>query len=250
MKGLITFFIAIGISIAAMAQAPQAINYQAVLRDASGTVLANQGANLRFTILQGSVSGTAVYTETHAVTTSSFGAFNVGIGNGTPTLGSFAGINWANGPYFLQTELDNAGTYVTLSTTQFLSVPYALYAGNVANAAPWSGCIDTIPGTDFSITSDTLYVQNNRTTQELGILPTSNLVLSLSGLSIFVKIFVNGQLSSVASPFNAGGINAVIITGPGGGGQAILNSGDIIVTQFMFDAYPCKKIFLHTTIVP
>ncbi|MEZ4808056.1 MAG: hypothetical protein R2815_11390 [Flavobacteriales bacterium] len=38
---------------------------------------------MRFTVRQGSATGTNVYRETHAVTTNAFGVFNAQVGGGT-----------------------------------------------------------------------------------------------------------------------------------------------------------------------
>jgi len=65
------------------AQAPQAINYQGLARDNSGTVIANHLVALRISILSGSMTGSAVYVETHSKTTDGFGLFNLLIGQGT-----------------------------------------------------------------------------------------------------------------------------------------------------------------------
>ena len=53
------------------AQSPNKMSFQAVIRDASGELVANQSVGLRMSILQGSVSGSSVYTETHSPTTNS-----------------------------------------------------------------------------------------------------------------------------------------------------------------------------------
>ncbi|HMK06576.1 MAG TPA: hypothetical protein VK476_03535, partial [Flavobacterium sp.] len=45
----------------AFAQAPQLMSYQAVVRNASGVLVANANVGVRISILQGSTSGTAVY---------------------------------------------------------------------------------------------------------------------------------------------------------------------------------------------
>jgi hypothetical protein len=110
-------------------QAPDQFNYQAVLRDASGNVRANTGANIEISILQGSATGTAVYTETHTATTNVFGLVNLQIGGGTATLGSFTLINWATGPYFVKISIDGNG----FGTSQLISVPYAKYAEKAGN---------------------------------------------------------------------------------------------------------------------
>jgi hypothetical protein len=117
----------------AKAQAPQSFNYQAVARDAAGSVISNQAVSFRISLLQGSATGTNVYSETHAVTTNQFGLVNFAIGVGTVVSGSFANINWAGGAYFVKVELDATGgsTYVVMSTTQLISVPYALASNSL-----------------------------------------------------------------------------------------------------------------------
>ncbi len=113
------------------AQAPQGLNYQAVVRTSSGqTVANNTPVKLRFTIHDGSASGTAVYSEIITDTTNPFGLVNVQIGSS----GNLATVNWGSGAKFLQVETDvnNSSTYNDMGTSQLLSVPYALYAANSA----------------------------------------------------------------------------------------------------------------------
>ena len=134
-----------------LAQAPEGINYQALIRDASGVVVANQNVGIQLSLLQGSASGSAVYKETFSPTTNDFGLVNLQIGAGTPTLGTFSTIDWNNGTYFIETAVDvNGGTsYVVISTTQFMSVPYALYAKNSGlDSAGVQGMIDANPDFD------------------------------------------------------------------------------------------------------
>lgn len=135
MKKSILLFGSCFLFLVSIAQAPQKLNYQGVARDNAGTELANQSIGLRITIRQGQPNGTISYCESHAVTTNQFGLFAVDIGGGTVILGSM-NINWANGPYFLETELDATGgtNYTSLGTSQLLSVPYALYAETSGNS--------------------------------------------------------------------------------------------------------------------
>jgi hypothetical protein len=114
-----------------LAQAPESFNYQAVVRNAGGMILNNQPVGMRLTVQQGSIGGTAVYTETFSTTTNDYGIVNLQIGTGTST-DDFSTIDWANGPYFMETAVDFLGgmTWVVMGTSQLMSVPYALYAGN------------------------------------------------------------------------------------------------------------------------
>lgn len=120
------------------AQAPNKMNYQAVIRDASNALIVNQAVGMSISILQGSSSGTAVYSEVHTPTTNSNGLISIEIGDGLAVTGQFSTINWANGPYFLKTETDPTGgtSYSITGTSQLLSVPYALYAASSGSSLP------------------------------------------------------------------------------------------------------------------
>ncbi len=122
------------------AQVPQAFKYQTILRNASGEILANQAVSLRLSILQGSETGVAVYTETWDKTTNAFGLIVLNVGEGTSS-DDFAGIEWGAELYYLKAEIDQTGgtNYTDAGSSQLLSVPYALYAGSSANSAesPW-----------------------------------------------------------------------------------------------------------------
>ena len=133
MKKLISSIITLlMLSATVFAQAPESFNYQAVARDASGEVIANQAVSLQISILQGSTSGTAVYTETHIDSTNQFGLVTLEIGTGT-TTDDFTGIDWSSDVYLIQIEIDATGgtSYTEMGTSQLLSVPYALHAKTV-----------------------------------------------------------------------------------------------------------------------
>jgi hypothetical protein len=87
-------------------------------------------------VLQGNANGVAVYVETQTATTNGNGLVSIKIGTGTATTGTFAGINWAAGTYFIKTETDPAGgsNYTITGTQEILSVPYAMYAAKSGDA--------------------------------------------------------------------------------------------------------------------
>ena len=91
------------------AQVPQQISYQSVIRDGDNKVIASSTVGIKISLLQGSATGPAVYVETHRKTTNANGLVSLEIGTGTVLSGSFAGINWANGPYLVKTETDPTG---------------------------------------------------------------------------------------------------------------------------------------------
>ena len=115
----------------AIAQVPQGIPYQAVARDAQGQPLASRSVKVRFSVLDSTATGTAVYVETHATSTTALGLFAVNVGMGTPVIGTFSSINWGVNSKFLKVELDTTAlgnNYVDLGTQQMMSVPYSLYS--------------------------------------------------------------------------------------------------------------------------
>jgi hypothetical protein len=85
---------------------------------------------LKISILQGTISGTAVYVEDHSTSTNSNGLVSLSIGGGNVISGTFSAINWEIGPYFVKMEADPTGgtNYTVSGTSQLLSVPYALHA--------------------------------------------------------------------------------------------------------------------------
>ncbi len=125
------------LSTAVVAQPPSRISYQMVVRDASQQILANNSIGVQLSILQGGSTGNAVYKETHSVKTNINGLATLEIGGGNVISGVFNNIDWAKGPYFLKTETDLKGgnQYTLEGIAQLLSVPYALYAGNVKDTS-------------------------------------------------------------------------------------------------------------------
>ena len=137
MKKLILSIVAIAtLSLSSFGQSPEGFKYQAVVRDAGNLILNNQAVGMQMTIQQGSIGGTTVYTETFAPTTNGYGLVNLEIGTGT-TTDDFTIIDWANGPYFIETAVDVTGgtSYTVMGTSQLMSVPYALYAKTSGNGA-------------------------------------------------------------------------------------------------------------------
>jgi len=116
------------LAILIMAQSPQMVSYQAVVRDASSQPQVNTGVNLTLSINQGSASGTLVYTETHNTTTNDYGMLTVFLGTGTTSY-DFSAINWANSPYFMNINIDGKD----MDPVQLVSVPYAIYSDEAGN---------------------------------------------------------------------------------------------------------------------
>lgn len=112
---------------------PELISYRAIALDATGTVISGQNIGIKISILN--AASIPIYVETHNKTTDIVGAYNLKIGEGTVTTGAFNSINWGLGNTYLKVEInpDPTGSTnysINVGTTQFLSVPYALYAKN------------------------------------------------------------------------------------------------------------------------
>ena len=113
------------VSSSLVAQSPQGIPYQAVMRNADGTVMASSAVSLTFMIHDGTANGTVVYQESHSLTSNVQGLVSCVVGNGVVSQGNFSNINWGSGAKFLHVMMGS----VDLGAQQLLSVPYALYAG-------------------------------------------------------------------------------------------------------------------------
>lgn len=157
------------------AQAPDKMSYQAVIRNASNTLVASTPVGMRISILQGSATGPAAYIETQTPTTNLNGLASIEIGSGTVVSGVFSTIDWSLGPYFIKTETDPAGgtTYTITGTSQLLSVPYAMYARTAAN----------VPTNVSAFTNDAGYLTaevDGSTSNELQTISRTGLTVTLS----------------------------------------------------------------------
>jgi len=178
------------------AQIPENFNYQAVLRDNSGELIVNQSVHIRVSILNESSGGTTVYSEIHTLHTGTNGEINLKIGSQTPETGVFADINWGTGLKFMKVELDTGGGYSDMGAFQLLSVPYSMYAKDVANkddadADPSNELQDiSLAGTnltlsdgstiDLSIIQDGTEDADKDTTNEIQNLNLNNNILTIT----------------------------------------------------------------------
>ena len=138
------------------AQAPQIMSYQAVIRDDGGNLVTEQEIGIKISILEGSIYGASVYVETHNTTTNMNGLVTLKIGDGSIEHGDFSSIDWSDGTYFIKTETDPAGgtIYTITSTSQLLSVPYAMHSKTAETVLGEIAEIDpTVPAHVKSITT-------------------------------------------------------------------------------------------------
>ena len=196
------------------AQVPQAINYQAVARDGLGKLITNKLIGIKLIILQGSATGTIVYSETDTVTTNQFGLFTLAIGKGTVVTGTFSSIVWSTGNYWLQVKMDPLGgtSYTDMGASQLLSVPFALFAGSTSSSGT------TGP---TGITGPTGPTGTGGSTGATGIVGTAGVTGPTGSTG------VDGP-SGATGPTGADGSNGV--TGPTGAAGSAGPSGTIGIT--------------------
>lgn len=190
------------------AQAPQKMSYQAVIRNAGNVLVTNANIRMRISVLQGTATGTAVYVETQTATTNANGLATVEIGAGTVVTGTFASIAWGTNAYFIKTETDPTGgtNYTIVGTSQFLSVPYALFASNSGSSTNnWTTQGDDIHnnnignvgiGTGTAIPATLLTVRSNNygITQE-DATGTSQIGFYTDSSSAWIQTHTNTDLS-------------------------------------------------------
>ncbi|HCL06920.1 MAG TPA: hypothetical protein DHW64_13620 [Chitinophagaceae bacterium] len=132
-----------------IAQPPPFWFLQNVAKDNQGNPARNRTIHIRSAIYHRlPVGGTLVYEESHQVQSDNDGVYGYTMGRGirstNPALkDSLNKIDWGNGPYFINTKIAvapsipapwwiAANNYIDIGTSQIMSVPYALYAGNAS----------------------------------------------------------------------------------------------------------------------
>ncbi len=218
------------------AQAQDAFKYQAVARDASGLVLANQSVSFQISILEGGVSGTTVYSETHAVNTNDYGLVGLEVGSGVVGSGDFSTIDWGGDSHFLQVEMDATGgsNYQMMGTSQLLSVPYAIHAKTADSVPGDLDTDDTNELQDISLFGNELSLSNGSTvtlpdevndadadaTNELQDISLNGYELSLSnGSTVTLIDAVNDADADATNEIElpAGGSNGQVLSTDGAG---------------------------------
>jgi trimeric autotransporter adhesin len=166
------------------------MTYQAVIRNSSNAIVANTGVSVKISILQGTSTGTVVFSEKQLPTTNANGLATFVIGTGTVLSGDFWAINWTNGPYFIKTETDPTGgsTYSISGTSQLNTVPYALFSENSLYAT-YSGDSWKKTGNVVDLTTDFIGSTNDvdivfkRNNLKAGKIGLSNTAFGLEALN-------------------------------------------------------------------
>ena len=129
------FLVCLLASITALGQAPQAFKYQAVLRNETGTPIANSEIDVKIEISNGEQN--IVYSELHETISDNFGVVLFNIGEPDQVLsGTMDDIDWGGNSFYIHMSMANRGeqNFKPLGVAQLLSVPYALFAKESGSA--------------------------------------------------------------------------------------------------------------------
>lgn len=126
MKKLFILMLGCAISQLIFAQG-NVINYQSVLRDGNGYVMANEPTQMRIRLTD--PEGDIVYEETHLCTTDRLGQIQLPVGAGQPSSGyDVTGIDWSEELTLVAEDLTHGST----ATMPVSSVPRSMYATTAA----------------------------------------------------------------------------------------------------------------------
>jgi hypothetical protein len=199
-KTFLIVFCALFTIFGSLAQSPELFNYQLVIRNSSGEIIANQSVELEVSIIDLEPGGTVLYTETHDKTTNSYGLVNVKIGEGTDAVGDISDINWALNKKFIGIKIDAGSGLTDMGTMELLSVPYALHANSASNLG-----------------SDNIYVPESDTLFAVKDL-SGNVVFAVfpDGVKVIVDETAKGQAGGFAvsgrTPTKAGETDILRVT--------------------------------------
>lgn len=135
-----------------MAQVPDAMRFQTVIRDSKGQLLKNQEIGMRITLIEKGLSEGDLYAETFKTETSAEGIATVEFGRGTVLEGtrysSLESVDWTirkreMTSIWMKIEIDPTGgeDYTIISgESELLTAPYAMYAqqAHYADAARYA----------------------------------------------------------------------------------------------------------------
>ena len=142
---LILTLIALTEPLGAQTAPPNGMLYQAVARDASGNLAVRRTVYVRTSIIKGSPTGMVMYSDEHKVSSNADAMFTIVVGQGKFLSGTYTGLSnipWGEDKYFFNLKIAVAPSlpgsawklnYTDMGTSQFWSVPYALFSGTAGS---------------------------------------------------------------------------------------------------------------------
>ncbi len=122
---IILYFVLFFASMAAWAQVPDAIAYQAIALDSEGNEISEAELVIRFSIL---IGDSLYYAEEQILQTSDDGHFSCSIGRGSSLNGGFSNIAWQYGEAHVQLSLLWEGEWLEYAPEPLNTVPFALFS--------------------------------------------------------------------------------------------------------------------------
>jgi len=172
-------------------QVPQGFNYQALVRDGTGEIMAEEVLDVQIDIE--TAASTLIWSETYDdIQTTQYGLMSIVVGTGTPGGGSapsFSEIDWNAEPLYLKTWIDIGSGMTEMGTTQIWAVPYSLVAKDVEGPIEKLG----IKGTTTELDEALFEVKNN----------TGQTVFAVYNEG--VRIYVDDGEKGVKGGFSIGG---------------------------------------------
>ena len=260
MKRILLLLITIAtLSLSSFAQAPEGFSYQAVIRNSANLTLDNTSVGMQLKVREGSIAGTVVYTETFATSTNAYGLVNLVIGSGT-TTDDFSTIAWAtNGPFFIETAVDETGgtTYAVMGASQLMSVAYAFHAktadntsgtntgdqdisGIATNVTTLGNKVDKVTGSSLITAAQATEITNN--TAKVSVTEVADEFTATAAQTSFtltqtksakstVKMHINGvRISNIA--YSVSG--TTLTYNPANNGAYTLSSGDRVQFDYFY----------------
>jgi len=136
-------------------QIPQGFNYQAIVKDASGTPLADQSLVVKVSINTLPSGGIVLWEEQHSIVTNQNALMSFAVGTGTRTGGTlsfFTDIPWGLKQLYLNTSVQYPGPgFTDMGTTPIWSVPYSLVARAIGGSIPKLGIVGTSTSPDSTL---------------------------------------------------------------------------------------------------
>ena len=149
------FILAFMVAIAANAQnSGLGFNYQAVVRNVNGVLLADTIVNLRVSLFPGQQASTPTWVETHSIPTDISGSFGITVGKGerdnNSLVAEYADVNFEAVYYWMKIEILEGNSYREVSYSQLPSSPYSEVSHNAilfpaGVIVPFAGEVENIP---------------------------------------------------------------------------------------------------------